>query len=78
MLNKCDHFCNYHCSTFDCPNIQADAFEEKWDLPAFEGGYQRVKCKKCQYYDKRCNCTDCYFYQSEDCPNYDELEVKEV
>lgn len=66
---KCERFCNYHCS-FDCPNFQVDEFEEYWDLPASEAGIERIKCSKCQYYDPRCTCNDCYLQGSKECPEY--------
>lgn len=65
---KCEHFCNYHCCTNDCPHIQCDEFEQTWDLPASEVGLERIKCKDCIYNDKHCDCNDCYFGGSKDCP----------
>ena len=65
---KCELFCNYHCITDDCPSIQADAFEEKYDLPASEIGLERIPCSKCIYNDKRCTCDDCYFQGGKECP----------
>lgn len=65
---KCKHFCNYHCSTSDCPNIQCDMFEEKYDLPSSEIGLERTACKYCQYNDKNFTCDDCLFKGSMYCP----------
>lgn len=64
---KCEHFCNAHCA-FDCPNAAIEAFEERFDIPASDAGYERVKCRECRYYDKYCTCDDCYFKGSEHCP----------
>lgn len=65
---KCEHFCNAHCS-FHCPNVAIDEFEDKFDIPASDAGYERIKCKDCNYYDKYCTCDDCYFMDSEYCKN---------
>lgn len=67
-VTKCKHFCNYHCSTSDCPNIQCDMFEDRYDLSSSEIGLERVNCKNCEYSDKNCDCDDCYFVGSKDCP----------
>lgn len=68
---KCEHFCNYHCCTSDCPHIQCDACDEYWGNGIAEDiGLERIKCSECQYYDKRCTCEDCYFKGSEECPEY--------
>lgn len=64
---KCENFCNAHCS-YDCPNAAIEEFEDYYDLPAEEAGLSRVKCKDCIYSDKRCDCDDCYFQNTPDCP----------
>lgn len=74
---KCENFCNWHCSTTDCPNIQCDEFEEYWDVPAEDTGLERIKCKDCRYNDKHCGCDDCYFKSSKECPEYDGGEPNE-
>lgn len=65
--DKCSSFCNAHCSCSDCPNIQADTFEDRFDLPASEIGLERIDCKDCEYNDKLCGCEDCYFSGSKYC-----------
>lgn len=66
---KCDKFCNYHCCTSDCPNIQYEECDAKWgDGIADDIGMERVKCKDCVYSDKHCGCDDCYFQGSKECP----------
>lgn len=66
---KCELFCNYHCSTTDCPNIHYDEVDEMWGAGIAEDiGYHRIKCKDCIHSDKRCTCEDCYFNGSEECP----------
>lgn len=65
---KCEHFCNYHCSTSDCPNIQCDFIEGYYDIPCSDAGYERIMCRDCRYADKRCTCDDCYFKGGEECP----------
>lgn len=66
---KCECFCNYHCSTNDCPNIQGDIATERYgDGIAEDMGLYRVECKDCIYSDKRCTCDDCYFKGSAECP----------
>lgn len=66
---KCEQFCNYHCSTDDCPNIQYDAADQYWGFGiADDIGLERIKCRDCLYADKRCTCEDCYFMGSEECP----------
>ena len=67
---KCECFCNWHCCTSDCPSIQCDMFEERWDLPASDGGYEHVDCKDCAYNDRHCTCDDCYFQGGKECPEY--------
>ena len=37
------------CSTADCPNIQCDAFEEKYDCPASDAGLERIPCRLCHW-----------------------------
>jgi len=65
---KCERFCNYHCTTNDCPNIQSDIAVERYgDGIAEDMGFYRVKCKDCIYNDKRCTCDDCYFKGGEEC-----------
>lgn len=63
---QCEQFCNVHCS-FDCPNVLIEAFEDRFDIPASDAGYYRIKCSDCCYYDKYCTCSDCYFMGSDDC-----------
>lgn len=48
---KCENFCNAHCS-FHCPNADAEYFEDKYGIPASDGGYEHVECKDCVYADK--------------------------
>ena len=56
------------CSTSDCPNIQCDAFEEKFDIPCSDAGLERISCKKCYYNTGICQ--DCLFLDNPDyCPN---------
>lgn len=63
-------FVNRHCA-FNCPNAAADYFEEYYDIPAIEAGYERISsCKVC--YLNTGECKDCLFEHSENCP-----EVKE-
>lgn len=64
---KCSNFCNAHCSCSDCPSIQADTFEDRFDLPASEIGLERIDCKDCEYNEKYCTCDDCYLICSEYC-----------
>ena len=64
---KCAYFCNSHCCSYDCPNIQCDIFEERYDLPCNDVGLERLSCKQCSYNDKYCTCDDCLFLGSEDC-----------
>ena len=68
-LEKCEKFCNYHCS-FDCPNAAIDEFEDRYDVPCEDIGMKRVKCNKCQYTDRNMTCMDCYFFNSDDCPEH--------
>lgn len=66
---KCEHFCNGHCCTSDCPNIQCDMADDKWGFGIAEDmGLERIRCSDCVYYDKRCDCDDCYFNGSAECP----------
>ena len=58
----CERFCNYHCS-YDCPNIQCDEIEERYDIPCTDAGLERVKCKQCIYNIDKC-CDDCYLQNS--------------
>lgn len=69
---KCENFCNAHCS-YDCPNAEIEAFEERFDIPASDAGYERIKCRDCRYSDKRCTCEDCYFKGSAECPRTEML-----
>lgn len=62
----CPNFCNFHCS-YDCPNIQCDVFEERFNVPCEDLGYERIKCSECNFQDKYCTCSDCYFENSEHC-----------
>ena len=67
-MKKCERFCNGHCCTSDCPNIRCDEFEEYYDIPASDAGYERVECKDCIYDDQHCDCNDCYLMGGEYCP----------
>ena len=69
---KCENFCNAHCS-FHCPNADAEYFEDKYGIPASDGGYEHVECKDCVYADKRCTCDDFYFKGSAECPRTEML-----
>lgn len=60
-----DCFVNGHCA-YDCPNFQVDYFEEKYDLPASEVGFERIKCKEC--YLNSFECSDCYLENTDECP----------
>lgn len=60
-----DCFVNEHCS-YCCPNFQVDYFEEKYDLPASEVGFERINCKEC--YLNSFECVDCYFENTDMCP----------
>ena len=64
---KCENFCNANCA-FYCPNAEMEAFEEWFDIPASDAGYERIKCSECQYNDKHCTCDDCYFNGGKECP----------
>lgn len=71
---KCEHFCNGHCCTSDCPNIQCDMADEKWGFGiASDMGLERIRCSDCVYYDKRCDCDDCYFKGVKECPKESEV-----
>ena len=66
---KCECFCNGHCSTSDCPNIQCDMADDKWGFGiASDMGLERIRCSDCVYADKRCTCDDCYFKGGKECP----------
>ncbi len=54
---KCENFCN----------ADAEYFEDKYGIPASDGGYEHVEFKDCAYADKRCTCDDCYFKGGEEC-----------
>lgn len=59
-------FTNKHCC-FSCPNAAADEFEEIFDIPASDAGYERIEsCKVC--YLNTGECEDCLFQHSKDCP----------
>ena len=63
-------FTNAHCC-FDCPNAAADEFEERFDIPASDAGYERIEsCKVC--YLNTGECDDCLFQNSKDCPEVNE------
>lgn len=64
---KCENFCNANCA-FYCPNAEMEAFEDRFDIPASDAGYHRIKCKDCQYNDKYCTCDDCYLKGGKECP----------
>ena len=59
------------CSAAECPNIQCDAFEERYDIPASDAGLERIKCKDCHYNTGKCK--DCLFEGNPDyCPEESE------
>lgn len=65
---KCERFCNGHCSSSDCPNIQYDMVNDKWGYGIAEDiGLERVRCSECCYNDNHCTCNDCYFQGGKDC-----------
>ena len=64
-------FTNGHCA-YDCPNFQCNEFEKRFDLPASEAGYERIKCKDC--YLNTGECDDCLFQNSKDCPEVNESD----
>lgn len=58
-------FTNKHCC-FSCQNAAADEFEERYDIPASDAGYERIEsCKVC--YLNTGECEDCLFQYSKDC-----------
>lgn len=69
MMQSMKHkscFTNKHCC-FSCPNAAADEFEERFDIPASDAGYERIEsCKVC--YLNTGECEDCLFQHSKDCP----------
>lgn len=70
-MKICERFCNVHCSTSDCPNIQCDMADEKWGYGISDDiGLNRIECKDCHYNFKHCTCDDCYFQGGKDCPKY--------
>jgi hypothetical protein len=66
--NRKPCFVNGHCA-YNCPNFQCDEFEERFDLPASEAGYERIKCKDC--YLNSGECKDCLFQNCKECPEVD-------
>lgn len=67
-------FVNGHCA-YNCPNFQCDEFEERFDLPASEAGYERIKCKDC--YLNSGECEDCLFqFDSKECPEVNSDEPR--
>lgn len=69
--DMCENFCNYHCSTNDCPNIQYEAVENNYGYGiADDIGLERVTCKNCNYNTKYCTCEDCFFLGSDKCKNF--------
>lgn len=63
-----DCFCNYHCSTNDCPNIQYDMADDKWGYGiADDMGLERQSCKTCGY--ETYECKDCFDNGTDRCPN---------
>lgn len=69
-MTKCERFCNGHCTTSDCPNIQCDMADDEYGYGIAEDmGLKRIKCGDCYYDDKRCTCEDCYLRGGEYCPN---------
>lgn len=64
------------CSTADCPNIQCDAFEEKYDCPASDAGLERIPCRLCHWNTGKCE--DCLFEKNPDyCPKETEVHDAE-
>lgn len=63
---KCKRFCNIHCA-YDCPDVAAEAFEDRFDIPASDAGYERIGCKNC-HYNENCDCGDCFFEGDKNCP----------
>lgn len=65
-MEKCENFCNYHCITNDCPNIQVDTIDELYGYGiASDMGIERISCKRCEWNDRNCTCRDCYFRRLE-------------
>jgi len=63
-------FVNGHCC-YDCPNAAIEAFEDYYDLPAEEAGYERIKCKDC--YLNSGECEDCLFqFDKKECHELNE------
>ena len=69
--DMCEHFCNYHCCTTDCPNIQYESIDQKYGYGiADDMGLERISCKNCKYNIKNCTCEDCYFLGGDKCKNF--------
>lgn len=69
--DMCEHFCNNHCCSNDCPNIQYEYVENKYGYGiADDIGLERISCKKCNYNVKNCTCEDCLFLGSNNCKNF--------
>lgn len=67
-MTKCEHFCNYHCCSNDCPNIQYDTIDEKYGYGiADDIGLKQTVCKSCNYNEIYCTCEDCYLLYSKYC-----------
>ena len=65
---KCDKFCNWHCSTMDCPNVQYSYVFNAMPYDPGDVGMTRIKCKDCKYNNDHCTCDDCYFQDTKECP----------
>lgn len=67
----CEHFCNEHCCSTDCPNIQYETVENKYGCGiADDMGLERISCKNCNYNVNYCTCKDCFFLGSDKCKNF--------
>lgn len=65
---KC--FVNAHCS-YDCLNFQIDIANERYGYGiADDMGFEKVSCKDCCY--NSCECKNCLFEYSRDCPEYEQ------
>lgn len=69
-MNRKPCFVNGHCC-YNCPNANIEEFEDYYDLPAEEAGYERIKCKDC--YLNSGECEDCLFqFDKKECPELSE------
>ena len=65
----CKDFCNWHCSTMDCPHVRWSYIMNATPYDPTDVGEERIDCEECQYRDDYCTCNDCYFEGTEECPN---------